>query len=101
MAADRDGALAVAAELEPEAVLLDLGLPGVNGYQIARELRELLGREPLLLALTGYKADRGRLEEAGFDGHLLKPTNLADLFARLAEPGRGDEAATSPEASAT
>ncbi len=88
-APDRDCALAVAAELEPEVVLLDLGLPGVNGYQVARELREMLGREPLLLALTGYQDDRARLEEAGFDGHLLKPTDLGQLFARLADSGSG------------
>lgn len=92
-APDRDGALAVAAEFEPEVVLLDLGLPGENGYQVARELRELLGRKPLLLALTGYKADRARLEEAGFDDHLLKPTDLAELFARLADSEGGGEAA--------
>jgi two-component system CheB/CheR fusion protein len=96
-APDRDGALAVAAELDPEVVLLDLGLPGVDGYQVARELRELLGRKPFLLALTGYQDDRARLEEAGFDGHLLKPTDLAELFARLADPGRGGEAASPPE----
>ena len=96
-APDRDGALAVAAELEPEVVLLDLGLPGVDGYQVARELREMLGRKPLLIALTGYQDDRARLEEAGFDGHLLKPTDLAELFARLADPGRGGETASPPE----
>jgi len=69
----------------------------VDGYQVARELREMLGRKPLLIALTGYQDDRARLEEAGFDGHLLKPTDLAELFARLADPGRGGETASPPE----
>jgi CheY-like chemotaxis protein len=70
--------------LDPELVLLDLGLPGMNGYEVAGKLREALGRRVMVVALTGYQDDPARLREAGFDGHLLKPTSLEKLFALVA-----------------
>ncbi|HVT58378.1 MAG TPA: chemotaxis protein CheB [Thermoanaerobaculia bacterium] len=94
---DGVAALTVVGELKPEVVLLDLGLPKMDGYELAHNLREVLGKRVLLVALTGYQADRARLREAGFDVHLLKPTNLGKLFALLAELDRRGEAATSPE----
>ena len=77
------------AELRPEVVLLDIGLPGMDGYDVARELRSLPG-DPvrLLAAITGYgqPEDRRRSEEAGFDVHLTKPVDpdrLRELLAQL------------------
>ncbi len=92
-ALDGAAALAAARELAPEVVLLDLGLPIMNGYEVAIRLRELLGKSVLLVALTGYQDDRVRLRAAGFDGHLLKPTSLDKLYGMLAEheaSGRAD-----------
>ncbi|MCW1921704.1 ATP-binding protein [Luteolibacter arcticus] len=72
-------ALALAAEFLPEVVLLDIGLPGMDGYEVARALRaipELDGA--FLVAMTGYGSDehRARAKEAGFDEHLVKPADL-------------------------
>jgi len=78
--AAKDGpqALATAAEFAPEVVLLDIGLPLMDGYEVARRLREMpQTRTSLLIALTGYgqQGDRARGKAAGFDGHLLKPVD--------------------------
>ncbi|HVS62902.1 MAG TPA: CheR family methyltransferase [Thermoanaerobaculia bacterium] len=86
-APDGKAALALARTLDPELVLLDLGLPRMDGYQVARELREVLGRRVMVIALTGYQEDSARLRAAGFDGHLLKPTSLERLFALVDELG--------------
>lgn len=83
---DGPSALEAARTFEPEVVLLDLGLPDMDGYEVARRLREEYGdTKMLLIAVTGYKADRGRLQEAGFNFHLIKPSNLQDLHDLLAE----------------
>jgi two-component system CheB/CheR fusion protein len=100
-AADGFVALETVGELEPEVVFLDLGLPKMDGYEVARNLRERFGKGLLLVALTGYRSDERRLEEAGFDGHLLKPTNVDKLLAWVAELDRRDEAATGSQASET
>lgn len=86
----RDGAqaLADAQEFAPEVVLLDVGLPVLDGYQVARRLRQLPAtRHALLIGLTGYglPADRQRGHEAGFDHHLLKPADPAQLCALIDE----------------
>jgi PAS domain S-box-containing protein len=68
----------------PDVVLLDIGLPGMNGYEVARRLREQPGGEAVrIYALTGYgqEDDRRRSMQAGFDGHLVKPVIPSDLFA--------------------
>ena len=76
----KDGlqALQAAAQFRPEVVLLDIGLPLMDGYEVARRLRqmpEMAGA--LLVALTGYgqQGDRQRGKEAGFDAHMLKPVD--------------------------
>jgi signal transduction histidine kinase/ActR/RegA family two-component response regulator len=81
-------ALATAAEFRPEIVLLDLGLPELDGYQVARHLRE----DPhlahvVLIAVSGYgrPEDRRRTTEAGFDRHLVKPVDLQSLAELLKE----------------
>jgi len=84
----RDGAsaLALAPEFGPAVVLLDIGLPGMDGYEVARGLRarpELTG--VVLIALTGWSQDedRPRSHEAGFDHHLIKPVDIGALQALL------------------
>ena len=75
-------ALAEAAIFLPEVVLLDIGLPGMDGFDVARHLRTMPGlSEAFLVALTGYgtDSDRQRAKAAGFDEHLVKPADLALL----------------------
>jgi len=77
-AGDGSQALRLAQEFHPEVVFCDLGLPGMNGYEVAKELRLLpFGREIVLAALTGYgqPSDREKSAEAGFDAHLVKPVD--------------------------
>ena len=87
---DGPGALEAVPEFRPLAVLLAIGMPGMNGYDVARRLRELPGFErTALLAMTGWgqDEDRRRSQEAGFDQHLVKPLDpatLNGLLARLA-----------------
>jgi CheY-like chemotaxis protein len=88
-AADGPTALHEAEALRPEVVLLDIGLPGMDGYEVARRLREQVRLiDTLLIALTGYgqDEDRRRVAEAGFDTHLVKPADLTVLQKLLAEP---------------
>ncbi len=71
----------------PDVVLLDIGLPGMDGYQVARKLREGCTFDRLkLIALTGYGGDevRSRAIQAGFDFHFVKPVNLEELVKVLA-----------------
>src|SRR5262245_7472855 len=78
--------LAVACEFEPEVVLLDLGMPKMDGYETARRLRrESWGRQATLVALTGWgqQRDRERTAELGFDLHLVKPIGEAELFQAI------------------
>jgi PAS domain S-box-containing protein len=85
---DGEQALAVAQALRPDVIILDIGMPKMNGYEAARRIRqEPWGREVLLIALTGWgqEQDRRRTEEAGFDHHLVKPVDPAYLRSMLAE----------------
>ena len=73
---DGDAAIAAIEELRPDVALVDIGMPGANGYEVARRVREHpWGEQVHLVALTGWgqPADRRRAEEAGFDAHLVKP----------------------------
>jgi CheY-like chemotaxis protein len=77
-------AIARAAEIVPDLVLLDIGLPEMDGYQVARGLRELPAtRNCILAALTGYgqARDRERTDAAGFDAHFVKPVDVSALEA--------------------
>lgn len=88
-AADGESAIEAALGERPDAVLLDLGLPGMDGCEVARRLRAEPGLEGLLLvALSGWAGpeDRLRTAEAGFDHHLAKPVPLARLQEVLAAP---------------
>ena len=89
-----DGAAALEAvgSFDPEVVLLDLGLPVMDGYEVARTLREKHeDHKILLIAVTGYQRDDARLRESGFDDHLIKPSNSRQLTALLAkwDTGKG------------
>jgi CheY-like chemotaxis protein len=68
-------------------VLVDIGLPDISGYEVARRLREALGRRVQLVALTGYgqPQDRAQAEQAGFDAHLVKPVDPTRLFEALGQ----------------
>jgi PAS domain S-box-containing protein len=85
-AGDAQEALAVAARVNPEFALLDIGLPEVDGYELGRRLRALPGLGQIqLAALTGYgqDSDHQRSREAGFKAHLVKPVDIAAIQALL------------------
>jgi CheY-like chemotaxis protein len=79
-------ALEVASQWPPEITISDIGLPGFDGFEVARRLRGQLGSGPLLVALTGYGRDEDRRQshEAGFDHHLVKPADPVVLQRVLA-----------------
>jgi CheY-like chemotaxis protein len=82
------GALAAASATPPDVVFLDIGLPRMDGYEVAGRLRQLPGMATaLLVAITGYgrKADVQRCKEAGIDCHFLKPADPAELKELLAK----------------
>jgi PAS domain S-box-containing protein len=86
VAHDGPAALSLAQRVRPEVALLDIGLPVMNGYELADRLRATFGpRAPRLIAITGYGQDHdhARSEAAGFDDHLVKPVPPAVLLARI------------------
>ena len=87
-------AVKVALAFVPELVLLDIGMPGMDGYEVARRLRgEAILQKTLLVAQTGWgqEEDRFRALQAGFDHHLVKPVELTALQTLLAQMERGQE----------
>jgi CheY-like chemotaxis protein len=94
VAHDGPEALTAVEEFEPEVVLLDIGMPGMDGYEVARQLR----RRPafagtMLVALTGWgqESDRQESREAGFDRHLVKPVNPEEIRALMTDIEDGCE----------
>jgi PAS domain S-box-containing protein len=83
---DGPGAIAAFERVRPAAVLLDLGMPGMDGYEVARSLRAAGADGVPIIALTGWgqDEDRRRAREAGFDHHLIKPADMGALQALLA-----------------
>jgi DNA-binding response OmpR family regulator len=90
LAQDGESALKIAKEFGPEVVVLDLGLPNMDGYEVVQRLRAHASAvRPVVVALTGYgqPEDRRRTQEAGFDNHLLKPLAPEELMAIVASLG--------------
>jgi PAS domain S-box-containing protein len=89
VAHDGPAALAAAAATPPDLILLDIGLPGMDGYEIAARLRAAGHTSAALVALTGYgrENDFRRSRAAGFDHHLVKPVSLAQLQKIIADLG--------------
>jgi CheY-like chemotaxis protein len=83
---DGAAAIEVANTVRPEVVLLDLGMPGMDGFEVCRQLRrQSWGKTTLIVALTGWgqEGDRVRTEDAGFDHHIIKPAELNRLTRLL------------------
>ena len=82
-------ALKIAEGFRPDVVLLDIGLPGMNGFEVAHRLRTLPeSRDALMIALTGYGEAESRMRsaQAGFDFHMVKPADVNLLLSMLADP---------------
>ncbi|MEO5693360.1 MAG: response regulator, partial [Usitatibacter sp.] len=79
---DGPEAIKAADEFQPAVALLDIGLPRLSGYDIARHVRQKRGAEVLLVAITGWgqEEDRRRAREAGFDHHFTKPADFDQLI---------------------
>jgi PAS domain S-box-containing protein len=89
VAYDGPSALAQAAQFRPEILFLDIGMPGMDGYEVCRRLRQHPARDrPLIVALTGWgqEEDRRRSQEAGFDLHFIKPVEPEELRELLEAP---------------
>jgi signal transduction histidine kinase len=97
-AADGAEAFALAAECRPDVMLLDIGMPKLDGYEVARRVRaEPWGKGTVLIALTGWgqDEDRRRSREVGFDNHLVKPLDpdkLSAMLAKLPTAGAAEQA---------
>jgi PAS domain S-box-containing protein len=85
---DGPSAVDAAGESNPDVVLLDIGLPGMDGYEVARRLRETGHLDALIIAVTGYGQDddRRRSKGAGIDHHLIKPVDHDELLGLIARP---------------
>ncbi|MCC7418879.1 MAG: response regulator [Planctomycetaceae bacterium] len=95
LAHDGPTLLSRVAEFRPDLILLDIGLPGMDGYQVARALRrQAAGRDVMLVALTGYgqDEDRRKSRHAGFDEHVIKPIDIATLRKVLRHPKLAERA---------
>jgi len=81
IASDGLAAVETAIAFQPDLIFLDIGLPRLNGYEACQRIRAATGRQSFIVALTGWgqEEDRRRSQEAGFDHHLVKPVDIADL----------------------
>ncbi len=88
LAHDGPAALEIAKKIAPDVIMLDIGMPGMSGYEVCRELRkDPLFKHTMLIAQTGWgqESDRKKTQDAGFDHHLTKPVNfktLSDILAK-------------------
>ncbi|MFL6279685.1 MAG: response regulator, partial [Vicinamibacterales bacterium] len=92
VASDGVQAVEIAQDFEPQIALLDIGMPRMDGYEAARQIRTALGDRVFLVAITGWgqEEDQRRAYAAGFDRHLTKPTDpsaLESLIASVADAG--------------
>ena len=90
--AEARAALDAAERLRPDAILLDIGLPRLNGFEVCRRIREQpWGKDVVVIALTGWgqEVDRRRSQESGFDHHIVKPVEHATLVKLLERDDRG------------
>jgi CheY-like chemotaxis protein/two-component sensor histidine kinase len=95
VASEGMAALKIAEDFRPDVVLLDIGLPGMNGFEVAHRLRtQPASRDALLIALTGYgeAESRSRSVQAGFDFHMVKPADVNLLLSMLANPQQARKA---------
>ena len=86
VATDGLEAVEMYASVQPEVVILDIGMPGLSGHEVARRIRDLPSERPvILIAVTGWgqKADKDRAAESGFDHHFTKPVEPTVLSALL------------------
>lgn len=86
-AADGVSGVDLAVRVQPDVVLVDIGLPGIDGYEVARRIRAMAPTRAVLIAVSGYgrPEDRRRSLEAGFDEHLLKPVDPEHLTSVVAD----------------
>jgi CheY-like chemotaxis protein len=87
IAYDGPTALGLAGEFAPDVALLDIGLPVMDGYEVATQLRRAVERPVRLIAVSGYgmQRDRARSDDAGFERHLVKPVSIEDLTEALSD----------------
>ena len=101
---DGPTAVQVALDYRPDVVLLDIGLPGLNGFEVAKRIRQQPDYEHVVLvALTGYGQDSDRQSslQAGFDHHLVKPARFAQLQQILAQVPVSGAASANDDATST
>ena len=86
IAYDGDEAIREASRFRPEVALLDIGLPGKDGYEVARHIRREQNGDVMLIAVTGYASaeDVERSRDAGFDEHMAKPADIAVIMRKIA-----------------
>ncbi|MGC4002230.1 MAG: response regulator [Pirellulales bacterium] len=85
---DGEEAIEISESFRPDVILLDIGLPRLNGYETCRRIRALpYGSKTTIIAQTGWdqEDDRQRTREAGFDHHLVKPVNISELMKLLVD----------------
>ncbi len=97
VALEAERALEIAADFDPEVALLDIGMPGMNGYQLAQRIRTTTSAtHPMLVAITGWgqAQDRDLAMSAGFDHHLTKPVDVGALLSLLASKDKAGATAS-------
>lgn len=96
-ASDGSTAAAAARLLAPDVIFIELRLHGADGYQVANQLRNLIGRRAVFVAVTGQQDSHGRSAVEGFDRHLLKPADPDEILKLLRDIARSDRNGRLPE----